>query len=56
MEVIYQSEHNAMGRFHEPNDEELFAGPSRNFQVFDALDFLAEVTQHIPDPGDHLVK
>ncbi|MBM3884010.1 MAG: hypothetical protein FJ387_30620 [Verrucomicrobia bacterium] len=33
-----------MGRFPEPGDEELLAGPSRNFQVFDPLDFLAEVT------------
>ena len=45
--VIYQSEHNAVGRFPEPGDE-LTAGPSRNFQVFDPLDLLAEVTQHIP--------
>ncbi|MBM3836270.1 MAG: hypothetical protein FJ403_24050, partial [Verrucomicrobia bacterium] len=44
------------GRFPEPGDDELLAGPSRNFQVFDPLDFLAEVTQHIPDPGSHLVR
>jgi hypothetical protein len=31
-------------------------GPRRNFQVFSALDFLAEVTQHIPDKGEHLVR
>jgi hypothetical protein len=24
--------------------------------VFDPLDFLAEVTQHIPDPGEHLIR
>jgi Putative transposase len=54
--VIYKTEHNAVGRFPEPGDEELAAGPSRNFQVFDPLDFLAEVTQHIPDPGAHLVR
>ena len=29
---------------------------SRNFQVFDSLDFLAELTQHIPDKGEHLVR
>ena len=45
-----------MGRFPEPGDEELTAGPSRNFQVFDPLDFLAEVTQHIPNPGEHLIR
>ena len=27
-----------------------------NFQVFSALDFLAEVTQHIPNKGEHLVR
>ena len=54
--VIYKTEHNAVGRFPEPGDEELLAGPSRNFQVFDPLDFLAEVTQHIPDLGAHLVR
>jgi hypothetical protein len=31
-------------------------GPKRNFQVFSALDFLAELTQHIPDKGEHLVR
>jgi len=30
-------------------------GPKRHFQLFDPLDFLPEVTQHIPDPGDHLI-
>jgi len=60
--VIYKTEHNAVGRFPEPGDGELLAGPSRNFQVFDPLDFLAEVTQHVPDPGElpdpgeHLVR
>lgn len=48
--------HVAVGRFPEPGDEELLAGPSRNFQIFGPLDFLAEVTQHIPDPGAHLVR
>jgi hypothetical protein len=31
-------------------------GMSRNFQVFDALEFLAEVTQHISDKGQHLIR
>jgi Putative transposase len=45
-----------VGRFPEPGDEALVAGVSRNFQVFDPLDFLAEVTQHIPDAGEHLIR
>ena len=31
-------------------------GMSRNFQVFDVLDFLAEVTQQIPGKGQHLIR
>ncbi len=31
-------------------------GVARNFQVFDALDFIAELTQHVPDPRKHLVR
>jgi hypothetical protein len=50
--VIYKTEHNTVGRFPEPGDQELLAGPSRNFQVFEPLGFLAEVTQHIPDAGE----
>ena len=50
------TDHNAVGRFPEPGDDELLAGPARNFQVFDPLDFLAEVTQHIPDPGSKLLR
>lgn len=30
--------------------------PEKEFQVFDPLDFLAEVTQHIPDRSEHLVR
>jgi hypothetical protein len=45
-----------LGRFPEAASEDLLAGPKRNFQVFDPLDFLAEVTQHVPDPGEHLIR
>ncbi len=31
-------------------------GPRRNFQIFSALDFLVELTQHIPEKGEHLVR
>ncbi len=54
--VIYKTEHNAVGRFPEPGDADLMASPSRNFQVFGPLDFLGAVTQHIPDPGEHLIR
>jgi predicted nucleic acid-binding Zn ribbon protein len=54
--VLYKTEPNRLGRFPEAASEDLLAGPKRNFQVFDPLDFLAEVTQHIPDPGEHLIR
>ncbi len=28
----------------------------RNFGLFEPLDFIAEVTQHVPDPGEHLIR
>jgi len=28
---------------------------SRNYELFDPLDFLAQVTQHIPNKGEHLI-
>jgi len=54
--VIYKTADNRLGRLPEAASEGLLAGPKRNFQVFDPLDFLAEVTQHIPDPGEHLIR
>jgi hypothetical protein len=54
--VIYKTGDNRLGRFPEAASEDLLAGPKRNFQVFDPLDFLAEVTQHVPDPGEHLIR
>jgi hypothetical protein len=34
----------------------LMEGIPRNFEVFDPLDFLAEVTQHIPNRGEHQIR
>jgi hypothetical protein len=33
----------------------LISGIPRNYEVFDPLDFLAEVTQHIPNKGEHQI-
>ena len=54
--VIYKTGDNRLGRFPEAASDDLLAGPKRNFQIFDPLDFLAEVTQHIPDKGDHQIR
>jgi hypothetical protein len=54
--VVYRAEKTDCRRFPEAASADLRGGPSRNFQVFEALDFLAELTQHIPDKGEHLVR
>ena len=54
--VIYLAEKNAPQRFPKPASENLFGDVSRNFQLFDPLDFIAELTQHIPDTRKHLTR
>ncbi len=57
--MIYLAEKKACRRFPRPASPDLFGGSpgvARNFQVFDALDFIAEITQHIPDTRKHLVR
>jgi len=54
--VVYKAEHKTCRRFPDPGDETLKAGVSRNFQIFDPLDFIAEITQHIPERGAHTIR
>jgi hypothetical protein len=54
--VLYKSSHNSLCRFPELAGEDLLAGPRRNFQIFEPLDFLAEVTLPIPEVGEHLIR
>jgi hypothetical protein len=28
----------------------------RNFEILEPLDVIAKITQHIPEPGEHLVR
>jgi hypothetical protein len=57
--VLYLAEKNTPQRFPHPATADLFGGSpgvARNFQVFDPLDFIAEITQHIPEARRHLVR
>ena len=54
--VVYRASHANCIPFPLSGDATLMAGIPRNFEVFDPLDFLAEVTQHIPNKGEHQVK
>jgi hypothetical protein len=51
--ILYRAPHANCVPFPLSGDKTLMAGIPRNFEVFEPLDFLAEVTQHIPDKGDH---
>jgi len=55
-QVVYRAEKHTPRRFPDPASDDLRAGAKRNFHVFDPLDFLAELTQHIPDKGEHLIR
>ena len=55
-QIIYKTEHKDCRRFPDPGDETLKGGVSRNFQIFDPLDFIAEITQHIPERGAHTIR
>ncbi len=54
--VIYLAEKKACRHFPKPASPDLFGGVRPNFQVFDPLDFIAKLTQHIPEPRTHLVR
>jgi len=55
-QVVYRAEKDEPQRFPDPGSPDLFAGAKRNFEVFQPLDFLAELVQHIPDKGEHLTR
>ncbi len=54
--VVYRAEKAAVHRYPLFGDAKLSPGVLRNFEVFDPLDFIAELTQHIPDGGMQLVR
>jgi hypothetical protein len=54
--VVYRASHANCIPFPLSGDATLMAGIPRNFEVFDPLDFLAEVTQHIPNKGEHMIR
>jgi Putative transposase/Transposase zinc-binding domain len=54
--ILYRAAHPNCLPFPLSGDTSLLAGIPRNFEVFDPLDFLAEVTQHIPNKGEHQIR
>ncbi|MFC1476748.1 transposase [Fibrobacterota bacterium] len=55
--VLYRASHANCTRYPMLGKEmDLRPGMRRNYQVFDPLDFLASVTQHIPNKGEHQIR
>ena len=54
--ILYRASHANCLPFPLSGDKTLMAGIPRNFELYDPLDFLAEVTQHIPNKGEHQIR
>jgi len=54
--IIYRTTHPNCLPFPRSGDKTLMKGIPRNFEVYDPLDFLSEVTQHIPNKGEHQIR
>jgi hypothetical protein len=55
--VMYHGNHPNCHRYPKLGEEmSLQSGMRRNYQLFEPLDFLASVTQHIPDKGEHQIR
>jgi hypothetical protein len=54
--VLYRASKPGCIPFPKPGDPELDVGIPRNYEIFDPLDFLAAVTQHIPNKGEHQIR
>jgi hypothetical protein len=54
--IIYRASHANCIPFPLSGDKTLMEGIPRNFEVYEPLDFLAEVTQHIPNKGEHQIR
>jgi hypothetical protein len=54
--VLYKADKEHCQHYPAPASDDLYNGVDRNYQIFEPLDFLAELTQHIPDKGEHLIR
>ncbi len=54
--VLYRAGKSTCLPFPILRNEKIKAGAKRNFEIFKPLDFLAEVTQHIPNKGEHQLR
>jgi len=55
-QVVYKAEKHTCRAFPDQHGDGMQSGPKRNYQILSPLDFLAELTQHIPPQGAHLIR
>ncbi len=54
--VVYRASHPRCWSFPKSGEQTIMEGIPRNHEIFEPLDFLAEVTQHIPNKGEHQIR
>jgi len=54
--IVYRASHARCWAFPKSGEQTVMEGIPRNHEIFDPLDFLAEVTQHIPNKGEHQIR
>jgi len=54
--IVYRASHPQCWPFPKSGEQTVMQGISRNHEIFEPLDFLAEMTQHIPDRGEHQIR
>jgi hypothetical protein len=54
--VVYRASHARCWAYPKSGEQTVMEGILRNFEVFEPLDFLAELTQHIPQKGEHQIR
>jgi len=54
--VVYRASHQRCWSFPKSGEQTVMEGIPRNHEIFNPLDFLAEVTQHIPNKGEHQIR
>jgi hypothetical protein len=54
--IVYRASQAKCWAFPRSGEQTVMEGIPRNFEVFEPLDFLAEMTQHVPNKGEHQIR
>lgn len=54
--IVYRASHARCWAFPKSGEQTVMQGIRRNHEIFEPLDFLAEMTQHIPNKNEHQIR